>query len=72
MIELTECTSAVICAYGYDATTQILAIKFKAGNKVYHYNEIPPDVAQAFAEAESIGKAYGSMIRGKYLHEVVV
>lgn len=70
MVQLTDVQSSVIAAHGYDAATQTLAIKFKAGN-VYHYRDVPLDVAAAFANAESVGRAYGQMIRGKYETEPV-
>lgn len=72
MIELKPVKSAVLAAHGYDATTQTLAIKFNGGGKVYHYRDVPRDVAEAFAGAESTGKAYGSMIRGKFEHEIIL
>lgn len=71
MVALTPCTSAVVKAHGYDASTQTLAVKFN-GDKVYLYQQVPPDVAAAFQGAESIGKAYGSMIRGKFEHNIVL
>ena len=71
MIALHECSSSVVKAHGYDPSIQTLAVRFGPG-KVYHYTGVPPEVATEFAGAESIGKAYGSMIRGKYDHTVVL
>lgn len=71
MVQLTDVQSSVIAAHGYDAATQTLAIKFRGGN-VYHYRDVPIDVAAAFANAESVGRAYTSMIREQYAGEMVV
>ena len=70
MVPLTPCTSSAVAAHGYDPAQRVLAIKLTSG-RVYHYADVDADTAAAFAGAESIGKAYGSLIRGKFEHTAV-
>ena len=65
MIALTPCNSSAIQAFGYDPTSQTLALRFSA-TKVHHYSGVSPELAAEFEAAESKGKAYGSLIRGKF------
>lgn len=64
-IPLKPCDSSQIKAYGYDATSQTLAIQFQRGAKVYLYPGVEPELAEQFTGAESKGKAFGSLIRGR-------
>ena len=73
MIALTSVKSSNIAAQGYDPVSQVLAIRFTGGSdKIYHYKSVPPEVAEEFAKADSIGRAFASMIRGKFEHQVVL
>lgn len=71
MIPLTEVKSSALQAYGYDAATQALAVRFGPG-KVYTYKNVPPETAEAPAKSESIGKGFASLIRGKFDHDVTL
>jgi hypothetical protein len=71
MIQLTECKSSAVAAHGYEPSSNTLAIRLNSG-RVYHYINVPADVAAEFAAAESIGRAYGSLIKGKYMHVAVL
>lgn len=71
MIALTEVKSKMLQAFGYDATTRTLAVRFGPG-KVYQYTDVPPEAAEKLAQAESIGSAFASTIRGKFGHTVVL
>jgi len=66
-ITLTPVESSQIAAVGYDTATRTLAIQFKSkkgvGN-VYHYDNVPADVHQAFVAAESKGRFFGAHIKG--------
>lgn len=64
-ITLTPVKSSAVKAWGYDAAGRVLAIETPNG-KTYRYADVPQDVADAFGKAESIGRAWGSMIRGHY------
>jgi len=61
-IPLKPCQSSTIKAYGYDATSKVLAIQFISRGKtppppcVYHYPGIEPAFYQKLEEAESKGK----------------
>lgn len=57
--------SSQITAYAYNPGTQALTVAFTGGG-TYVYAGVPAEVADAFATAESHGKAFGSLIRGKY------
>lgn len=68
MVQLKPVTgSKQVKAYGYDATSGVLAVQFvNSPGVVYHYREVPADVAKAFDAAESKGSAMATMIRGKF------
>lgn len=70
-IELKPVDSSQIQSAGYDAATQTLAVRFHSGKSVYHYQGVPPDVAQAFDEAESKGRFLGASIKGQYDFEKI-
>lgn len=73
MIPLTPVKSSQIAAHGYDAVNRVLAIRFNSGgDKVYQYRDVPPEVAEGLAKAESVGKYFGAAIRGKFEHAVVL
>ena len=71
MITLTNCTSKLMQAHGYQASTQTLAVRFGPG-RIYHYKDVPQAVYDEFAAAESIGVAFAKLVRGKFEHEVVL
>ena len=66
MTPLKPVTSAAMRAYGYDLNTQTLAIQFGPTDKVTLFAGVPPEVGVAFDAAESKGKAYHALIRGKF------
>lgn len=57
--------SSNLSGLGYNAAKSILAVRFKSGD-IYHYATVPAAIAAQLYEAESMGRAYGEMIRGKY------
>ena len=67
-IPLTEVESSQIHALGHDAETNTLAVQFKSkggpGN-VYHYSNVPVEKFEAMLSADSIGRHFGSEIKGK-------
>jgi hypothetical protein len=71
-IELTACVSSQIESFGYHEASQTLAIKFPgkgvSPGSVYHYADVPADVFEAMKAAESVGKFFGSKIRGRYVY----
>lgn len=71
MIKLTQLRSSNLRAAGHEPTTNLLAVHFTNGS-VYHYKDVPPDVASKFLQADSPGKYFAAEIRGKYAGERVV
>lgn len=71
MTPLIECSSAIVKAYGYDMATNTLSIRFPDG-AVYLYSNVPQDTYDEFCAAESKGKAFASLIRGKFGHVPVL
>lgn len=71
VIALTPCESSQLSAYGYDAGTQTLAIKFKgkAGGSMYHYFGVAAEVFEAMKKAESLGTFFGKEVRGVFAYE---
>jgi len=64
-IELKPVASSAIAAFGYDPDSRTLAVQLTSGKR-YDYAAVPPETAEAFEKAESLGRAYGSLIRGKF------
>lgn len=59
--------SSQIDSFGYDPTSQRLAVKFKStSGTVYEYRNVPPDVAAAMAASDSKGSFVYRQIKGKY------
>lgn len=59
--------SSQIDSFGYDPTSQRLAVKFKStSSTVYEYRNVPADVAAAMAAADSKGSFVYRQIKGKY------
>ena len=69
--ELIPIPNSSIDAAGYDLGSQTLAVRFKPNGPVYHYKDVPPDVAEAFDKAESKGRFLQTEIRGAFDHEVI-
>lgn len=62
-IKMSACESTQISEYGYDETTKTLAIKFKHGGSVYHYDDVSPELYAEFNAAESKGSFFGKRIK---------
>lgn len=71
MTPLKEVDSSLIHSHGYDHASRTLAIVFRNGGKRYEYRDVPPDVAEQLDKADSAGKAFGTLIRGKFDHTMV-
>lgn len=70
-ITLNPVKSSQIAAIGYDAGTKELRVKFHNGG-VYSYSAVPAEVHEKLVGAESIGKAFGSLIRkGGYAYNAI-
>lgn len=73
VIALTPCESSQITAFGYDAATQTLAVQFPGRGatpgSTYHYSGVPSEVFTAMQAAESKGKFFGTVIRGRFEYE---
>ncbi len=67
-IAMSSLKSSMLQAHGYDAASKTLAIRFSGAGKTYHYSGVPPEVASGLAAAESPGKFFGQVIRGKFGH----
>lgn len=70
-IPLAPATSSQIHAHGYDATTNTLALQFKSkggAGSVYHYKGVTPAMYKEFTESESLGKFFGTRIKGNTAH----
>ena len=57
--------SSMVEELGYAADKKELTVKFKNGS-VYAYSGVEASVFEVIANAESVGKAFNSEIRGKY------
>lgn len=71
MKPLIPVESSLLQAYAFDAATNVLAIRFVKSPFVHLFQQVEPEVADALAQAESIGKAFHATIKGKYSHTTV-
>jgi hypothetical protein len=68
-IPMTTVQSSQIHAIGYDAPTSTLRVQFKnksGPSAPYDYAGVPPETAEAFQKAESVGRFFGAEIKGKF------
>lgn len=56
--------STSIHSYSYDPEAKTLMVRYHSG--AYHYKDVPADLVEKLADAESIGAFVGGNIRGKY------
>lgn len=64
-MKMTPVKSSQIESVGHDETTSTLYIQFKSGGK-YSYAGVSAETFQNFLHAESLGKYFGSEIKGRY------
>lgn len=60
--------SSAILSLGYVPHREVLAVELKSG-AIYHYLNVPADVAMDFYNAGSKGQFYAAYIRGKFTSE---
>ena len=65
-IPLNPVGSTHIGAIGYDAARRVLAVQFASTATVFHYGDVPLEVALAFEASDSKGRFYTSQIRGRF------
>lgn len=68
--ERTPVDSRNLEAVRYDRDGQVLEIRFRQGGE-YRYAAVPPDVYDEMMGAESVGKTFNRLIRGKYETEKI-
>ncbi|MGH8446487.1 MAG: KTSC domain-containing protein [Solimonas sp.] len=61
----TPVKSSNIRSVGYDAAPQTLEIEFTSGT-LYQYAKVPAEKHTGLMAAESVGRYFGTEIRGKY------
>lgn len=62
-MERQSVTSSNVKSVGYDAQARVLEVEFQNG-AVYQYEDVPSDVHAELLAAPSIGRAFGTLIRG--------
>lgn len=70
-IPMHECASSLISEHGYDATTHTLAVRFKRGGKLYHYEDVPADIYRAMEKAPSLGSFFLANIKDQYKFTII-
>lgn len=58
--------SSQIESIGYDAAAKKMAIVFKRGGALYHYDGVPQEVFDGLMSAESKGSHFGKHIRHQF------
>ncbi|WP_367112866.1 KTSC domain-containing protein [uncultured Chitinophaga sp.] len=59
--------STVIASYSYNETEQALTIRFVSGS-CYVYQQVPPQVFEAFRQYREKGVFYNQQIKNKYTY----
>ena len=57
--------SSRITQLDYNEEDQVLTITFRRGG-VYEYHDVPEEVYEKLANAESVGVAFGTLVRDQY------
>lgn len=63
----THVVSSNIAAYRYNEGDRIFEIKFTSG-RVYSFADVPKNIVDEFASADSKGKYFNSAIKNSYTH----
>ena len=58
--------SSCFSAAGYSPIFQTLAVKFRETGSIYYYYDFPPEAAEKFFAADSLGRYYNGSIKGSY------
>lgn len=61
----THVVSSNVAAYRYNEGTRVLQVKFISG-RVYGYKDVPQNIVDEFASADSKGKYLNSAIKNSY------
>jgi hypothetical protein len=64
----TPVQSSNISAYRYNASTHVLQVQFHGG-RVYGYKDVPENIVDEFASADSKGHYLNSSIKHSYVAE---
>jgi len=59
-------SSSNIDSIGYDEPTRRLHVAFKGSNRVYEFQDVPPDAHQALMSAPSIGSHFAAHVKNRY------
>lgn len=69
-MSMIKVQSSTISEIGYDAANRIMTVKFKTG-ATYEYLEVPQEIYDFVANADSVGKALNAEVKGVYEHQLV-
>lgn len=58
--------SSTIAAVAYSPEAQVLTVRFKDGDRVYHHHNVSQAEFDAFDKAESAGKHYAKHLKGRF------
>lgn len=64
----TPVKSSSIASIGHDG--EHLTVEFNSG-RLYHFANVPPAVHQQVMKADSVGKAFNALVRGKFDHSEI-
>lgn len=65
-------TSSQITEIGHDPKTDTLAVRFKHGGTLYHYQGVSAEKFEQFKSAESVGAFLGKNIKGKHEFKKII
>jgi hypothetical protein len=64
-ITMTTVHSSNVHSVGYDAASKTLAVRFHSG-EVWHYADVPSNVARGLAKAKSVGQFFSTNVRSAF------
>jgi hypothetical protein len=71
LIAMEPVKSSCLAAYGYDASTQTLRVRFNHSVELHDYTEFSPKKWDEMRNAPSIGGYFTTSVRNHYPHELV-
>lgn len=70
MTKVDVTRSGMIKSIGYDDVEKLLTLEFNSGGS-YQYSDVPKEVFDGLLNAESAGKYFHAIIKGKYDSEKI-
>lgn len=71
-MQMHQVESSQISEIGHDASANILAVRFKHGGTLYHYENFTAEQFAEFKGSESVGAYLGQKIKGNHPFKKII